>query len=120
MRGEPTARSGYRSDRRVGAAADSTPSRTPAWERWPDELWTLTELDALRLDQGLLSKVPSALGRLTTLRVLELAFRFQFFAPGLGELANLRELIIRGPHARTRREGTRVIVQLPVHGIAQS
>ncbi len=72
-------------------------NRTPAWESWPDELWTLTELEELRLNQGRLSRVPSAIGRLTKLRVLELAFSFQFFEPGLGELASLRELIIRGP-----------------------
>lgn len=88
------------------ALAAGTPSVTSltidanqgeVWESWPDELWTLTELQELRLNQGCLYTVPSAIRSLTRLRVLELAFRFQFFEPGLGELASLREFVIRGP-----------------------
>lgn len=67
-----------------------------AWETWPDELWTLSELEVLRLDQGRLFTVPSRIRELSKLRVLELRGGFQWFEPGLGELAQLRELAISG------------------------
>lgn len=63
-----------------------------AWEQWPEELWRFDHLEVLRLNQGRLYRLPSAIRALTRLRVLELRGAFQWIEPGLGELSQLREL----------------------------
>jgi hypothetical protein len=83
-------------------------NRGEIWQEWPAELWTLTHLEVLRLTQTLLYRVPSELRALQRLRELELHGRFTWFEPGLGDLADLRRLILHVGKLELPREITKL------------